>query len=109
MVAMASVCWRFASTNCTDSASTKSAGIGKPCCSKVRSHMGPITISPALQPELPTIAERFPDYEINSWYGVMAPAGTPQAIIDKLQGEIAAIVKLPDVARQLEALGLAPG
>ena len=61
-----------------------------------------------LQPELPAIAERFPDYEINSWYGMMAPAGTPQAIIDKLQGEIAAIVKLPDVARQLEGLGLAP-
>ncbi|RZS86170.1 Bug family tripartite tricarboxylate transporter substrate binding protein [Pigmentiphaga kullae] len=62
----------------------------------------------ALQPELPAISERFPDYEINSWYGMMAPAGTPQAIIDKLQGEIAAIVKLPDVARQLEGLGLAP-
>lgn len=61
-----------------------------------------------LQPELPAIAERFPDYEINSWYGMMAPAGTPQAIVDKLQGEIAAIVKLPDVARQLEGLGLAP-
>ncbi|MEK7945237.1 tripartite tricarboxylate transporter substrate binding protein [Pigmentiphaga sp. YJ18] len=61
-----------------------------------------------LQPELPAIAERFSDYEINSWYGMMAPAGTPQAIVDKLQGEIAAIVKLPDVARQLEGLGLAP-
>jgi len=62
----------------------------------------------ALQPELPAISERFPDYEINSWYGMMAPARTPQAIVDKLQGEIAAIVKLPDVARQLEGLGLAP-
>ncbi|MPS27056.1 tripartite tricarboxylate transporter substrate binding protein [Pigmentiphaga sp.] len=62
----------------------------------------------ALQPELPAIVELFPDYEINSWYGLMAPAGTPQAIIDKLQAEIASIVKLPDVVRQLEGLGLAP-
>jgi len=62
----------------------------------------------ALQPELPAIVELFPDYEINSWYGLMAPAGTPKAIIDKLQAEIANIVKLPDVVRQLEGLGLAP-
>ncbi|MDX3906605.1 MAG: tripartite tricarboxylate transporter substrate binding protein [Pigmentiphaga sp.] len=62
----------------------------------------------ALQPDLPPIADRFADFEINSWYGVMAPAGTPPAIIDRLQREIAAIVKLPDVARQLEGLGLAP-
>jgi tripartite-type tricarboxylate transporter receptor subunit TctC len=67
------------------------------------------TLKPsALMPELPTIAQTYPGYEINSWYGMMAPAGTPQPIVDRLQREIAAIVKLPDVAKQLESLGLAP-
>jgi len=62
----------------------------------------------ALEPGLPPIADTFPDYEINSWYGVMAPAGTPPAIIERLQREVAAIVKLPDIARQFESMGLSP-
>jgi tripartite-type tricarboxylate transporter receptor subunit TctC len=44
-------------------------------------------------------------YESVSWGGLMAPAGTPPAIINKLHAEFARILKLPDVAERMEALG----
>ena len=56
-------------------------------------------------PEVPTIAETNAGFISGSWQGVMAPAGTPKAIIDKLNTEMARIVKLPDVREKLIALG----
>src|SRR5690606_15348232 len=61
-----------------------------------------------LVPDLPAIAETFPGFEVNSWYGVMAPAGTPQPIIDLLQKEVAAILKTPEITKMFESRGLAP-
>lgn len=61
-----------------------------------------------LLPAVPAIAETYPGFEVNSWYGLMAPAGTPKPIIDLLQREVAEILKLPDVASSLEKLGLTP-
>jgi tripartite-type tricarboxylate transporter receptor subunit TctC len=58
-----------------------------------------------LMPELPTVAETLPGYEVESWYGVFAPTGTPQAIIRKLNTEIAAVLKLPEVKALLETDG----
>jgi tripartite-type tricarboxylate transporter receptor subunit TctC len=60
----------------------------------------------SLLPDIPAIAETFPGYEVNSWYGVMAPAGTPKAIVDRLQREIAAVLKTPEVMQVLKNGGL---
>lgn len=60
-------------------------------------------------PELPTIAESgVPGYEVYEWNGLFAPAGTPAAIIERLQAEIARIVNLPEVSEKLAALGAEP-
>jgi len=62
----------------------------------------------SLLPDLPAIAESYPGFEVNSWYGLMAPAKTPPAIVEQLQREVGDILKLPDIKQQLEAKGLAP-
>jgi tripartite-type tricarboxylate transporter receptor subunit TctC len=55
--------------------------------------------SPAL-PDVPTIAEGgVPGYEANNWWGIVAPAATPQAIVKKVNGEIAAILALPETRK----------
>ena len=60
----------------------------------------------ALLPEVPTIAESgLPEYESGSWYGILAPAGTPRAVIDKLHGGIVKALKQPEVAKRLAAEG----
>ncbi len=46
---------------------------------------------------LPTVSETIPGFEAASWYGVLAPAGTPPAIVAKLQSDIAAALQAPDV------------
>jgi tripartite-type tricarboxylate transporter receptor subunit TctC len=51
----------------------------------------------ALMPEVPTIAEAgVPGYEATIWLGIMAPAGTPKAIVDKLNAEIGKAVSTPE-------------
>ena len=61
--------------------------------------------SPAV-PEVPTIAESgFPKFEATAWYGVLAPAGTPPAIVTRLNTEILRALKLPDVKERLEYVG----
>jgi tripartite-type tricarboxylate transporter receptor subunit TctC len=56
----------------------------------------------ASAPDVPTMAEAgVPSYEVAGWYGMLAPAATPQPIIDKLQQEIVRILKLPDVKETL--------
>ena len=58
----------------------------------------------ALLPDLPTIAEAgVPGYEATQWYGVLAPAGTPRPIVDKLNAEMAKAIKGPDVREKLAA------
>ena len=69
--------------------------------------------SPAA-PDVPTLSEAgVPGYDIAGWYGLAAPGATPPAIIDKLQQEIAKILKMPDVNEKLaldgsEAVGSTP-
>jgi tripartite-type tricarboxylate transporter receptor subunit TctC len=62
----------------------------------------------ALLPDLPAIAETYPGFEVDSWYGLMAPAKTPKAIVDLLQKDVAVILKMPDIVKILQANGLAP-
>lgn len=58
-------------------------------------------------PDVPTIAESgVAGYDMSSWYGVLATAGTPQAVIEKLNGELVRILALPDVRSQYLTGGL---
>jgi len=66
------------------------------------------TRSPVV-PNLPTMTEAgVPGYDISAWFGLLAPAGTPAAIVDKLHKELVEIVKLPDVREKMLLQGLEP-
>ena len=54
-------------------------------------------------PEIPTVAEslNLPDYEVDSWFAMFAPAKTPPAIVARMQAEVAKIVQMPDVKEKL--------
>ena len=59
-----------------------------------------------LMPELPTIAEQgLAGYEVIQWFGVFGPPGLPKAIVDRLNAEINAIIKSPDVVEKIESQG----
>ena len=68
----------------------------------------PVTMfQPARPPDTPTVAESgFPDYVVTSWNGIAAPAGTPPAIIDKLNHEIIAVLNLPEMQDRFQQLGM---
>ena len=58
-------------------------------------------------PELPTMEELgFPGFDATAWFGLMAPAGTPKPIIDKLHAETVKVMAQPDVRNKLEGLGV---
>lgn len=60
-------------------------------------------------PDLPTVAEAgVPGWSGNGWFGLMAPAGTPRAAIDKISTDVGDILKQPDVASRIEKLGSLP-
>lgn len=60
-------------------------------------------------PDVPTVAESgFPGFEVMSWFGAFAPAGTPGEIVDKLNREITRILELPDVREKCAAMGAEP-
>ena len=57
---------------------------------------------------MPTIAETLPNYKYESWFGVFAPAGTPQPILSKVNQDIAKVLQMPDVKEKLVAQGSIP-
>jgi len=59
-------------------------------------------------PDVPTVAETLPNYKYESWFGVLAPAGTPQAILTKVSEDIAKVLEMPDVKEKLLAQGSIP-
>jgi len=59
-------------------------------------------------PEIPAVSETVPGFELNSWYGMMVPAGTPKPIINRLHQELAAALKKPDVVDWMKQNGLDP-
>jgi len=60
-------------------------------------------------PDVPTLAESgLPGYEVGSWQGVFAPAGTPPDIVRRLNTEIVKIINSPDVQKKLLELGAEP-
>ena len=57
-------------------------------------------------PDVPTIDQAgLPGYDVESWFGMLAPAGTPRALIDRLYNETAKILAMPDVRQKLEEQG----
>ena len=59
-------------------------------------------------PDIPSVAETVPGFELNSWYGLMVPTGTPKAVVAKLQQEAVLAVKAPDVLEWMKVNGLDP-
>ncbi len=62
----------------------------------------------AALPGVPTLAEAagLRGFDIATWQGLMAPAGTPPAVIEQLNADVGRVLKLPDVVAKLEAVGL---
>jgi tripartite-type tricarboxylate transporter receptor subunit TctC len=66
---------------------------------------GGLKRSPAL-PDMPTIAEAgLPGYESSIWWGIHAPAGTPQAIVDRLQKDLSEILNSPEIQKMFQDQG----
>src|SRR5262245_34326822 len=63
----------------------------------------------ALLPDVPTMQEQgVADFEVNSWYGVCAPAGVPTALLDKLNADIVEVLRTPELEKRLAELGMPP-
>jgi tripartite-type tricarboxylate transporter receptor subunit TctC len=62
-----------------------------------------------LAPDVPTVAEAgVPGYEVNVWFGLVAPAGTPREIVQKLNAEVLKILAMPDVRERFQSQGVEP-
>jgi tripartite-type tricarboxylate transporter receptor subunit TctC len=62
-----------------------------------------------LLPEIPTFAEAgMPEFDLYTWFGMFAPAGTPREIVARLQHEVVAGLKAPDLLERFEANGAEP-
>jgi tripartite-type tricarboxylate transporter receptor subunit TctC len=65
---------------------------------------------PAALPDLPTVAEQgLPGFDASSWYGLVAPANTPEPVLAKLREEVAKALKTPAMAARIRELGSEPG
>lgn len=62
----------------------------------------------AAMPDTPTIMEAGLPYNVTSWYGLAFPAGTPKAIVDKLNAAVAEILARPEIIAQINKTGIAP-
>lgn len=62
-----------------------------------------------VMPELPTVAEQgVPGYDYASWIGIVAPAGTPDAVVNRISGELAKVLRDPDTVKRLADNGIDP-
>jgi tripartite-type tricarboxylate transporter receptor subunit TctC len=57
-------------------------------------------------PDVPTVAETVPGFEVSAWFGLLGPKGLPDNVTNKLASEAAAFVKRPDIAGKLKSLGV---
>ncbi len=60
----------------------------------------------SIAPDLPTVSEELPGFDMNNWYGMLAPSGTPKEVIYKLRQEIALILKQPALKEKLDNEGM---
>jgi len=63
----------------------------------------------SLLPQVPTVAETYPGFDVVAWTGFAAPAGTPRAAVEKLAGEIRTILFSPEINKRLTEMGVEPG
>lgn len=62
-----------------------------------------------LLPDVPTFIESgYADFDVQSWFGLAAPAGTPAAVVTKLNAELAKVLALPEVKKRLAEMGATP-
>ena len=59
-------------------------------------------------PEIPPIADAVPGFDVSNWSIILAPAGTPQDIVNRLHAELKAVMATPDVQEQLAKIGMIP-
>ena len=59
-------------------------------------------------PDVPPVAETLPGFSNTTWYGLLAPAGTPRPVVDRINAEMKKALANPGFIKQLEALGLEP-
>jgi tripartite-type tricarboxylate transporter receptor subunit TctC len=60
-------------------------------------------------PDVPTMQEQgLTDFEVNSWYGICAPAAVPAPLLDKLNADLHAIMRIPEVEQRLTEMGMPP-
>ncbi len=62
----------------------------------------------AFLPGVPAIAETFPDYEFDSWFGLLAPAKTPRPVIERINAAVAKLLKDPAILARLANQGVEP-
>ena len=62
----------------------------------------------SLAPDIPTIAETFPGYDLGIWQSIVAPAGTPREVVSKLHGSIKKVLAMPEVRNKLLAASIEP-
>lgn len=56
-------------------------------------------------PDVPAIAETFPNFDVATWHGLFAPAGTPKAIVDQISADVKRIYDTPEVREKLKVIG----
>jgi tripartite-type tricarboxylate transporter receptor subunit TctC len=61
-----------------------------------------------LLPDVPTIGETVPGFEVSPWYGLFAPAGTPREIVARLNTELTKVMKSQEINERMTALGWDP-
>src|SRR5262249_60037372 len=65
---------------------------------------------PSALPDVPTVAEQgLPGFDASSWYGLVAPAKTPEPVLAKLRDEVAKALEAPDMVTRIRELGSEPG
>ena len=63
----------------------------------------------SLLPDVPTMQESgVPNFEVNSWYGLVAPANTPAAILDKINADMTTALRAPEVEKRMQEVGMPP-
>jgi len=59
-------------------------------------------------PEVPALKETYPGLEVQNWYGMMLPAGTPRELVNRWHGEIVKVMNVPEIRAKLIAQGTDP-
>jgi len=86
------------------------ATTGVPAAKSGKARAYGVTLAKRLDslPDVPAIGESVPGYVGDAWHGLFAPAGTPQAIVDKVAADVATVLAMPEVKKRLMDIGLEP-